>query len=161
MAKEDTPETKATESKNTESKTTETNTVTISRTWAYGLGGAFIILIALMVVVGVAGRHERVMQGMRPGGFHRGLSTGTRPRRFMMGGNGQGTVNSANQVSGVVTAVNGSSFTLAGFGSTTNVTTDSSTQYQGGNTVKVNDTVVALGTTTGGTLTATEVSINP
>lgn len=62
---------------------------------------------------------------------------------------------------GVVTAVNGSNFTLAANGKTTQVTTSSSTQYRGGSQVKVDDTVIATGNTSGGTLDASRVNINP
>lgn len=153
MAKEIEPETKA-----TKTNTPKSNTVTIHRNWAYGVAGVLIILFVLMASVGFARRHEEFKEAVPLGGFKTGLST--RPHHFMMGG-GQTNVNTGDRVTGVVTAVDGSSFTLAGFGSTTNVTTNSSTQYQGGNTVKVNDTVAAIGTTSNGILTATQVSINP
>ena len=62
---------------------------------------------------------------------------------------------------GVVTAVNGSSFTVAGSGSTNEVQTNSSTQYQNGSQVKVNDSVVVVGTISDGKFTASKVLINP
>ncbi len=151
MAKETEPET----------KTERSDTISIHRNWAYGLGALLIFLVLLIIGVGIAGRHEDLREAKPLGGLSSGLAQ--RSHRYAMGGGGgMGmNVNSGNRVNGVVTSVNGSNFTVAGFGSTTNVTTDSSTQYQGGNAVKVNDTVVVFGTTNGGTLTATQVSINP
>ena len=64
------------------------------------------------------------------------------------------------RIEGVVTAVNGSSITVAGHGATNTVTTNSSTQYVGGSQPKVNDTVVALGSISNDTFTATQISIN-
>lgn len=69
--------------------------------------------------------------------------------------------NSQDTARGVITSVNGTNFTVAGNGSTQQVSTSSSTQYQGGDQVKVNDSVVAYGTTNNGTLSATQVVINP
>ena len=69
--------------------------------------------------------------------------------------------NSSTRVSGVVTAVNGTHFTVASQGSTKDVETNSSTQYVDGSSVAVNDSVVASGTTTGSQFTADRVVINP
>lgn len=76
-------------------------------------------------------------------------------------GGGYRYVSNQNQTRGVVTAVNGSSFTVAAYGSTTTVQTSSATQYHGGDQVKVNDTVIAYGAGNNGTLNATQVVINP
>jgi hypothetical protein len=62
---------------------------------------------------------------------------------------------------GVVTAVNGSTITVAGNGATNTVTTNSSTQYTGGSKAAVNDTIVAVGTTNNNVFTATRIIINP
>jgi hypothetical protein len=67
----------------------------------------------------------------------------------------------ANLVSGVVTAVNGSTLTVAGDGSTSSVDTTSSTSYTNAPSAVVNDTVIATGSTSGGTFTATRIIVNP
>jgi hypothetical protein len=66
-----------------------------------------------------------------------------------------------NHFDGVVTAVSGSNFTIGGSGASTSIVTSSSTTYQSGNTVKLNDSVVVIGTKSGDTITATRVIINP
>lgn len=123
-----------------------------------------IIIIFLAGLIGgmVAYHHERKNAVIYSGSVGLGLrgSGGVfqRGRSF----NGYEIVsNNRNSVSGVVTNVSSSSFTVAGNGSTQQVTTNSSTQYQGGNQVKVNDTIIAYGTTSNGTLTATQIVINP
>ena len=87
---------------------------------------------------------------------------GPREHGFMMGGYGAGTsANGQTRQSGVATVVSGNSFTLAGNGATTKVTTSSSTQYQGGDQVKANDTVIVWGNLSSDTLSATQIVINP
>ena len=72
------------------------------------------------------------------------------------------TVDGQTRLSGVVTSVSGSGFTVAGHGVTTNVTTNSSTQYRNGSSqVKQNDSVLVLGTDSNGTITASQIIINP
>jgi hypothetical protein len=93
---------------------------------------------------GFYGRHNHMM--MReggPGGFSAHLN------------------DNQSRLQGVVTSTNGSSFTIAGGGTTNDVQTDSSTQYPNGNQLKVNDTVVVFGTTSNGKFTASRVVINP
>lgn len=146
----------------TETKTNRMSTMNVSHGWLYGVLGVLIILVVFMAGMGIA-RHRQVA---RTGGFLSGPGSakiGMRQRGFRTGGGFGGGANSNGQsrTSGVVTAVNGSDFTLAGNGSTTNVTTNSSTQYQDGNQVKQNDTVIVFGTTANNTLTATSVIINP
>lgn len=68
---------------------------------------------------------------------------------------------SKDRARGVVTSVSGNRFTLAGHGSATTVQTDSSTKYDGGNQVKVNDTVIVVGTTKNNVLNADFIDINP
>lgn len=68
---------------------------------------------------------------------------------------------SESRLTGVVTKVDGKNFTIAGSGSTNDITTNDSTQYTSGSSVSVNDTVVVSGTISGGTFTATQVVINP
>ena len=124
--------------------------------WWLIFGGITIFIIAFAIGFGSWRWHSNQL----------GLESGGRFGRFMthrMGWGDNDSVLSSSQdrVSGTVTAVNGSTFTVAGNGSSYQVQTNSSTQYQNGNSVKVNDTVIALGTTNNGVLTATQVAINP
>ena len=64
------------------------------------------------------------------------------------------------QISGVVTAVNSSSFTIAGNGSNNTVQTNSSTQYFNASKVSVNDSVVVVGTTNNSKFTASRVIVS-
>jgi hypothetical protein len=82
-------------------------------------------------------------------------------RDFHSGGHRAALGSNANQLRGVVTAINDTSFTLAGGGTTNTVQTTSSTTYTGGDKVAVNDSVLASGTVNNGTFTATQIVINP
>ena len=119
-----------------------------------------IILLALVLLGGAfsLGRHENRMM---PGQFstQKAGLLGTRPEfgRHMT----RDFLNNSNHVMGVVTQVNGDHFSVAGNGATKDVQTDSSTQYTGGSEVKVNDTVVIMGTTTNNQFTAERIVINP
>src|SRR5665213_602853 len=118
-------------------------------------GGILVILVLLLVGALAHGRQNG------PGRFGKNFGGYGMMQRhqggFMQAGNFNGS--NQNRITGTVTAVNGSTFTIAGGGSTNEVTTNSSTQYQGGAQPKVNDTVVVLGTINSGTFTATEVVI--
>lgn len=140
---------------NEDTATRRTNTVAVSRNWLYGLVGLLVLAIVFMAGVGIA--NHRGFNNVGPGKRF-GMAMGPRRNGIFRQGIG---ASQGNRISGVVTSVNGGDFTIAGNGSTTNVTTSSSTQYQNGNSVKQNDTVVVFGTTTNGTITATEVAINP
>jgi len=64
------------------------------------------------------------------------------------------------RLTGVVTQVNGGSFTIAGNGTTKSVTTNSTTTYDTTpKTVASNDSVIVTGTDTNGTFTAVSVRI--
>lgn len=88
-------------------------------------------------------------------GFVGGGGMGFRQREFI----GQAVTTNQIEVGGVVTAVNGQSFTLAGNGTTNTVQTNSSTQFVGASKVSVNDSVVAVGTTNNDTFMATQVVV--
>lgn len=79
----------------------------------------------------------------------------------MMGGRGDfddTNTTSTTRVSGVVTAVDGSTITIAGNGTTVKVTVNDSTSYSGDDKpAAINDTIIAVGTTSGDTFTATRV----
>lgn len=131
-----------------------TSTVTVSHNWLYGLLGLLILIIVFMAGVGIA--NHRWHNNAGPGKRFAMAAGARRAGRF-----GAGGANQADRTRGVVTAVDGNNFTIAGNGGTTKVVTSSSTTYQNGNQVKQNDSVVVFGTTSNGTLTATRVVINP
>jgi hypothetical protein len=143
----------------------EPKTVSNHRNWVNGAVAALIVILIFLAGTSFANHHRQDMQSKhifatQGGPFGAGLERGT--RGGMHGTLGDSTTsNGETHLSGVVTAVNGDSFTVAGSGATTSVTTNSSTQYKGGNTVKQNDTVIVVGTSANGTLTATNVVINP
>jgi len=124
-----------------------------------------IVIVAIVVagglfIMGAVADHamnfnrERGQAIMAGGGFLRGGNDfGRRPAM------GQTLNTNQVQISGVVTAVNGQSFTVAGNGSTNTVQTNSDTQYVNGSKVSVNDSVMVVGTTNGGTFTAAQVAI--
>lgn len=69
------------------------------------------------------------------------------------------TTTQYTQTQGVVTAVSGSSITVAGGGKSQAITTNSSTTYVGGTKPAVNDSVIVTGTKSGSTITATQVEV--
>jgi hypothetical protein len=147
-------------------KKSKSVTINTQRSWIYGVGAVLILILVFMAGMGAAAHHEE-MKGKRgiftvqrgEFGTHMGGSPMGAGIRHELGSST--TSNGETRLSGVVTAVNGSSFTVAGSGATNNVTTNSSTQYQSGNQVKVNDTLLVTGTSSNGTLTATHIVINP
>ncbi len=152
---------KTTKNDDKPAKTDSWSTRQVPHSWLYGLGGLLILLIVFAAGMGVAhhrtlARQNNIMVGS---GLARGF--GTRQRGMMFGGGQQVNTDNQSRLNGVVTSVNGNSFTLAGGGTTNTVTTSSSTQYQGGSQVKQNDTVVVLGAISNGSFNATQVVINP
>lgn len=120
-----------------------------------GLLLLFTVFVAFAALLWSTGPH-----GWREQGFHESGIRMMGERGGHMAG-GFSRFDNADATRGTVTNISGDSFTLAGNGAATQVKTSSSTQYRGGNQVKVNDTVIAFGTTTNGTLNATQVIINP
>jgi hypothetical protein len=130
--------------------------------WLYGAGTFFLLLIVFGLGAMAADHHH-----MEPGdtvlrepgvGFERRVRT--QDGRGPMD-SGVATSDSLNRTQGIVTSVNGSSFTIASRGSSTTIETNGSTQYTGGNQVKPNDSVLVFGTNNNGTFTATQIVINP
>jgi hypothetical protein len=128
-----------------------------------GKAGVLLAIIGIIVVVFGVGvlatqigdsHHNRLrigpMMEVDRGEFHHGM---------MRGGGSQ--VTNQIRLSGVVTAVSDSSFTIAGGGTTNTIQTNSSTQYSGDSKASVNDTVIVVGTTSNSVFTATQVVINP
>lgn len=126
----------------------------------FALLGAFAIGNAVMhmavnrttrVVTDVSGSRGMMFQD------ERGLRTGG-----MMGVRSDFDENtvSTTRVSGVVTAVDGSTITVAGNGTTRKVIVNDSTVYVGDDKpAAVNDTIMVVGTTSGDTLTANRVML--
>lgn len=76
-------------------------------------------------------------------------------------GFGPNSQQAGSRLTGVVTAVNGSTLTVIGDGTTNMVTTTSTTEYANNVMPNVNDTVTVLGSqgSTSGTFTATEIIV--
>lgn len=88
------------------------------------------------------------------GGMQRGGGYG------MMGGYGDSANTTSTRVNGVVIAVDGSTLTVAGNGTTTTVKVTDNTTYTGSSKpAAINDTITAFGTTSDGVFTATSVRL--
>ncbi len=115
---------------------------------------AFLLLILLAAATAV----HRVATVVAMGPTQRKIT-------MMPGGPGVGyrqfVQPNGSQLQGVVTVVNGDKLTIAGNGTTSTVTTTSSTQYVGASSAAVDDTVDVMGTSSNGTLTATQIVVNP
>lgn len=141
--------------------------------WGWAIGA----LIVFFAVVGMVAAcfsvfnhaNNRLVTTSRVGMMQRGLTDdqdqfSTGRSGFggrMMGGMGTST-NSSTRVSGVVTAVDGNTITVAGNGTTTKLTVSDSTTY-GGSTkpAAVNDTIMATGATASdGSFTAATVYLS-
>ncbi|MBU6389828.1 hypothetical protein KGQ71_04935 [Patescibacteria group bacterium] len=132
--------------------------------WGAKLLAVCGVIFLIFIVIGVISTvtlHYRRFNGYSGAAFPgpvmmRGYYGGQTYVRHM--GFGAGNENQ-QQLSGVVTAVNGNGFTIAGGGSSNTVQTNSSTQYYESQKPVVNDTVSVYGTTNNGTFTATEVVV--
>lgn len=120
-----------------------------------------LIAVVVIVIIGAAVSWVAFRAGrfgpysFRGVTMHKYISEGAR------GGMLVGPNNNQIRLQGVVTNVSGNTFTIAGDGSTNTVQTSSSTQYQNGSQVKVDDTVLVYGTTSSSAFTADTVVINP
>jgi uncharacterized protein YdeI (BOF family) len=119
--------------------------------------GSLLILFLVFMSGAAAGRFSSGFEGNN--GRHE-MVHGPMPRMNHSFGFG-GVNNNQDRLRGTVTNVNGDTFTVAGYGSTNQIKTITSTSYHGGNQVKVNDTVVVFGNASNGILNATQVIINP
>ena len=115
------------------------------------IAAAFLILVLL---AGVAAVHRAATVIGFKGPRQMAIAPGGRMFRAYVNPNG-------SNLTGVVTAINGDKLTIAGNGTTSTVSTTSSTQYVGASQVAIDDTVMISGTTASGTLTATQIVINP
>ena len=126
--------------------------------WVLGtlLAVVFIILLAgafrqAFYFGGMDGRYDN---------NHMGFNTVRSDRGGMRGGMMHDD-NDNSRITGVITAIDGSTLTVAGEGTTKKVTTNDSTEYYGAaQPVKVNDTVRIMGSTTGDSFSASKVMIS-
>ncbi len=138
----------------------------IGRGWLLGALAVVLLFLAFVFGVGI-GNHHRAYRTNAVVGLHGPMAQSFLEKEDAGSGfplsphGGTVTIDGKTFEQGVVTAVNGSNFTLASHGATTKVVTNGSTQYQNGNQVKQNDSVVVTGTLSGSTLTATHITINP
>jgi hypothetical protein len=164
MATKDTP---VTDEKSTtvETKTTKHHLHHSPLWWVLGtLAGVLV----LMLIAGAVRHHMWQQRSLtttdfRPGQSHTGNRYDREGRGGAFGGGMMGgTTNNSTMVSGVITAIDGATLTVAGNGTTKAViTNDDTTEYFGAaQPVKVNDSVRITGTTSGDAFTATRVMIH-
>jgi len=140
-----------------------------------GLIATLIILIIIIVGLIIAAGYFAV----RSNAYNRfgigapGVTTIDRSIRFggrgFVGGgqytttevsNGSVTTTVYNYITGVVTAVNSDNIVIAGGGKSTTIQTNGSTTYTDGTKPAVNDTVTVEGTTSGSTITASQITVD-
>ncbi|MCX6728506.1 MAG: hypothetical protein NTV39_01935 [Candidatus Saccharibacteria bacterium] len=127
-----------------------------------------VVIILVILIFAIAGSMFR-MNNLRQGYYNHGTTyvngRGGMPHMnssfFYSSSDSNGTTTtSTSAVSGVVTAVNGSSFDVGGGGTKTTVDTNGSTTWNTTDKkVSVNDSVLVYGTVSGSTITATSVQI--
>lgn len=148
----------------TAQKTSTTTDVNDRRKWWLIGGVALGVVLAFML--GMLAANARNMNYGRYGTPDFDGDRVARSGMMMHGGmqqdgkmrTGQGAYDSNTMVHGVVSAVSDSEMTIVGNGVSKKVTLTSSTTY-GNNKPKVNDSVMARGTTSGETFTATSVQV--
>jgi hypothetical protein len=124
-----------------------------------------ILVILILVLIGSMFRINNPRQGYYDHGVTYINNRDTMPHMnssfFFYSSDGNNTTTTTTSaISGVVTAVNGSSFDIGGGGTKTTVNTNGSTTWNTTDKkVSVNDSVIAYGTVSGSTLTATSVQI--
>ena len=161
MATKDTP---VTDEKSTtvETKTTKHHLHHSPLWWVLGT----LVTVCVLMMIAGAMRHFWQQRALTNSNFGPGM--GRMIDRFDRDGRGGafgggmmgGTTNNSTMVSGVVTAIDGATLTVAGNGTTKAVTTNDTTEYFGAaQPVKVNDSVRITGTTSGDAFTATRVMI--
>ncbi|HKX73425.1 MAG TPA: hypothetical protein VJM32_05395 [Candidatus Saccharimonadales bacterium] len=123
-----------------------------------------LVILALGFGAGWLSRNETNDRLIGPGFAHKAdVFEGSRPMmKQHLGGEDVNPTDGTeySHLSGVVTQVNGDTFTIAGNGTTKTIKTNGSTTYNvTTNKVKVNDSVIVKGSKSGDTFTATGVSI--
>jgi hypothetical protein len=120
-------------------------------------------LIAVVFIILLAGAFKQAFYlGGNDGRYdnHMGFNTVRGDRGGMRGGMMHDD-NDDSHVTGVVTAIDNATLTVAGEGTTKKVTINDSTEYYGAaQPVKVNDTVRIMGTTSDDSFTASKVMIS-
>lgn len=136
--------------------------ITINRTVLIACGATAIVALLIGTTIGlVLGKNgqldddrSRMIRPLQSNGMMDGLQQNAFRHQ---GGDGQSQ--QSNRLTGVVTAVNGSTLTVAGNGSAHSVTTNSSTQWLGNISAAVNDTVMIEYSGSGSDLTALSIRV--
>ena len=140
--------------------------------WALVVGGSFFALLGLFVVLSSLVRGffgDGVYSNQRFGerGYMRNEYASNRFGSYNDGRSGgmyrmdKYDTSSSSRVSGVVTAVDNETITVAGNGLTKKIKITSSTQFNGDTKpAKINDSIVAFGALDNDTLTATSVILS-
>jgi hypothetical protein len=124
-----------------------------------------LVILALGFGAGWLSRHESADRLIGSGFMHKADAfEGGRPmmKNHFIGGEDVNPTDGTeySHLSGVVTQVNGDTFTIAGNGTTKTIKTNGDTSYNvTANKVSVNDSVIVKGSKSGDTFTATGVSI--
>ncbi len=124
---------------------------------------ALVLLLGVAFTAGSWARHDSVAFGQHGAQqFDRDFMAGPHGMMGARGGMQDETgMDSTDRIAGVVTAVNGDTITVAGNGKTSKVTVTSTTTYGGAaKPAVVNDSILAFGTTSGDTFTATSVRLS-
>jgi hypothetical protein len=136
-----------------------------NRTW-WIIGGALAVVAMICGMAWGMAHRTAFVDGRFDGPMMQSNFSDSRfDRDGMRGGGGMmgdrdAISSDSTRVSGVVTAINGSTLTVAGNGTTKQVTTNDSTTYYGAaQPVKVNDSIMITGTTSGDTFTAGRIVI--
>ncbi len=130
-----------------------------------GIVGFVVLLLlfaALVAALHGAERFERRTPGMMGTSSYYGGRNGGMMRGPGLSEGGSSTVGGATRLRGVVTAIDGSTLTVAGEGVTTKVTTSDGTLYSGSaKPAKVNDTISVLGNKTAdGSIAASQIVLS-
>ena len=125
--------------------------------------------VALCAIIALAAAAKQLFyRGLPIGSTQTNTNMARTPHRFndrhhMRGGrmnDNQEYSDNSTRISGVVTAIDGTKLTIAGYCTSKIAETNDKTQYYGAaQPVKVNDTVMITGTTSGDSFTASRITI--
>lgn len=148
----------------TEVKTTDTQVTTqnkqVSPLW--WIFGTLLSVVILLFILGAVKHFMYAYSYDSPRDIRSGnMYDRSFDRRGMRGGMMDDDTLNTTRVSGVVTAIDNGTLTVAGNGTTKQIKTTDTTEYYGAaQPVKVNDSVHVMGTTEGDVFTATRVMIS-
>jgi hypothetical protein len=121
---------------------------------------ALLILMVLFFVFAAGAAVGRASDNFEGPHKHHKLMR-SRPPARAQGGIRNPLDGNQSVITGAVIKISGANFTVAGGGTTTEVKTSSTTQYKGASMVKLNDTVIVIGTKTSSSFQANRVVVNP